>query len=57
MGIDRSEASFLISVMGIGSIFGKIVLGYISDRPCINRLYLYNLCIVVCGTSKSYALN
>ena len=53
MGIDRSEASFLISVMGIGSIFGKIVLGYLSDRPCINRLYLYNLCIVVCGTSKS----
>ena len=53
MGIDRSEASFLISVIGISSIVGKIALGYLSDRPYINRLYLYNLCIVVCGLSKS----
>ena len=52
LGIVRSEASFLISVMGIGSIFGKIVLGYIADLPCINRLYLYNLCIITCGISK-----
>ena len=55
LGIVRSEASFLISVMGIGSIFGKIVLGYIADLPCINRLYLYNSCIITCGISKSYA--
>ena len=53
MGIERSKASFLISIIGISKIFGKVVLGYISDRPCINRLYLNNMCIIVCGVSKS----
>ena len=52
MGIEMDEASSLLSVVGIANTIGRIVLGYISDRPWLNRLYLYNSCLAICGLSK-----
>lgn len=52
LGIERAEASFLISVFGISGIIGRISLGYLSDHILINRLYLYNICVMVCGLSE-----
>ena len=52
LGIDRSHATFLISVIGISGIIGRIGLGYLSDHILINRLYLYNINLMVCGISE-----
>ena len=52
MGIERGKASFLLSIIGIGNICGRIGLGAISDHPCINRIYLYNTCLIICGISE-----
>ena len=52
MGIESDEASFLLSVIGISSIFGKIGLSVLSDHPSINRMYLYNTCLIICGMSE-----
>ena len=52
MGIGKYDASYLISVIGISNIVGKIGLGCISDRPWINRLYLYSICLGICGLSE-----
>ena len=52
LGIKRDTASFLLSVIGISTIIGKIVIGYLSDRPWINRLCLYNVCVIICGLSE-----
>lgn len=52
MSIEQHHASFLISVIGISNIIGKIVLGWISDHKRINRLQLYMICICLCGISK-----
>ena len=52
MGIERGEASYLLSIIGISSIVGKIGLGYLSDHPRINRMYLYNTCLIICGISE-----
>lgn len=49
--IEVDDASFLLSVIGIANTLGRIVLGYISDRPWVNRLWLYNGCLAVCGIS------
>jgi len=49
--IETDDASFLLSVIGIANTMGRIVLGYISDRSWIDRLYLYNACLAVCGIS------
>ena len=52
MGIERGEASYLLSIIGISSIVGKIGFGYMSDHPRINRMYLYNACLIICGISE-----
>ncbi|XP_022914399.2 monocarboxylate transporter 5 [Onthophagus taurus] len=53
LGIDQSHASFLLSVIGIANTIGRIILGYISDKPWVNRLWVYNVCLTVCGVSTA----
>ena len=52
MGIEKYDASFLISIIGISSMIGNILLGWLSDRHWINRLHLYSIIIVLSGISK-----
>jgi len=52
-GIDGKDAAFLLSVIGISNTVARLVLGWLSDRTWINRLYLYNLCLVICGVSMA----
>ena len=52
MGTAHYKASFLISLLGISNIIGKIGVGYISDIQGINRFYLYSFCLGICGLSK-----
>lgn len=49
LGIDSTDAAFLISVIGIANTFGRIVFGWLSDRQSVNRLYLYNSALTICG--------
>jgi MFS family permease len=50
-GIDEKEAAFLLSIIGIANTLGRLFLGWLSDQRFINRLYLYNSCLVLCGIS------
>ncbi|KAG7208520.1 hypothetical protein KM043_014739 [Ampulex compressa] len=50
-GINKTTASYLLAVIGVANTLGRIVLGYISDKPYINRLLIYNLCLTICGIS------
>ena len=52
-GMEESRAALLLSVIGIANTLGRIVLGYLSDRVWINRLYLYNLSLAVCGINMA----
>ncbi|CAG5097051.1 Similar to SLC16A14: Monocarboxylate transporter 14 (Homo sapiens) [Cotesia congregata] len=47
--IPRDTASYLLAIIGIANTVGRIVLGYVSDKPWINRLLVYNLCLTICG--------
>ena len=40
-------------MIGISNTVARLVLGWLSDRTWINRLYLYNLCLVICGVSMA----
>ncbi|XP_012259548.2 monocarboxylate transporter 12-B [Athalia rosae] len=51
--MDKVWASYLLSVIGAANTFGRIILGYVSDKPWINRLLVYNLCLTVCGISTA----
>lgn len=53
LGIDKPGASLLISTIGGANTIGRIVLGYISDKPWVNRLHVYNVCLTVCGVATA----
>ncbi|XP_043275275.1 monocarboxylate transporter 12 [Venturia canescens] len=50
-GISKDVSSYLLAVVGTANTVGRIVLGYLSDKPWINRLLVYNLCLTLCGLS------
>jgi len=52
MGLDEKDASYLLSIVGIANTIGRIVLGFLSDKEWVNRLYLYNIALATCGLSK-----
>jgi len=51
----------LIAIIGLANTIGRIILGYVSDKPWINRLWLYNSALTICGIgnfeSVIYELN
>ncbi|XP_050502934.1 monocarboxylate transporter 5 isoform X2 [Diabrotica virgifera virgifera] len=51
LGMTKEKAGMLISVIGGANTVGRIVLGYISDKPWINRLYIYNWSLTICGVA------
>lgn len=53
LGINKRNASLLISAIGAANTVGRIILGYISDKPWINRLHVYNICLTVCGIATA----
>ncbi|RXG60623.1 Monocarboxylate transporter 5 [Armadillidium vulgare] len=48
-GLDSDCASYLLSIVGISNTISRVALGYISDKPWVNRLYLYNVALSLCG--------
>ena len=46
------QPSYLLSAIGMANTFGRIVLGYFSDKPYVNRLLVYNICLTICGICK-----
>ncbi|KAM7302991.1 hypothetical protein ISCGN_018499 [Ixodes scapularis] len=53
----EDTASLLLSCIGLSNTLGRVLLGYLSDKSCVNRLWLYNANLTLCGlaTAFSYA--
>ncbi|XP_068631881.1 monocarboxylate transporter 9-like [Battus philenor] len=49
IGFDESQASILISMIGILNMFGEILLGWLGDWKCVNPSTVYAVCMVFCG--------
>lgn len=52
LGIPKEEASHLLSIIGIVNTVSRIVWGYVSDKSWVNRLWVYNICLTICGVGK-----
>lgn len=52
-GISESDSAFLVSVIGIANTIGRILFGWMADRPWVNRLMLYNTALVICGVATA----
>ncbi|XP_037938291.1 monocarboxylate transporter 12 isoform X2 [Teleopsis dalmanni] len=51
--LDSEQSSYLIATIGIANTVGRIILGYISDKPWVNRLWVYNVCLTICGIATA----
>lgn len=49
LNIPPNQADFLLSMIGISNMVGRIVLGVVSNLKGMNRLYLYSTVITICG--------
>lgn len=47
--LSSEQGSYLLSIIGIANTVGRIILGYLSDKPWVNRLLVYNICLTLCG--------
>lgn len=56
LNISNESASYLISVIGIANTVGRIILGYLADKPWVNRLWVYNVCLTLCGVSTGLSI-
>lgn len=53
IGIPTHQSSYLLALLGIANTLGRIILGFISDKPWINRLMVYNVCLTICGIGEN----
>ncbi|XP_026726922.1 monocarboxylate transporter 13 [Trichoplusia ni] len=53
LGIENPP--YLISIIGGSNLVGRIILGYISDKPWVDRLLAYNLCLTIAGFGTAMA--
>jgi len=52
VAIDEGSLGLLLSIVGISNTFSRVALGYLSDKRWVNRLYLYNIALALCGIGK-----
>ncbi|XP_067677004.1 monocarboxylate transporter 14-like [Haliotis asinina] len=50
-GIPKSEAAFLVSVIGITNTVGRILAGWLADLPKVDALLVNNVSMVIAGVA------
>ena len=55
LGVGWGSATFLLSYIGIANTLGRIVIGWISDRPWIDCLVIHNFALIVGGIATAFA--
>lgn len=52
LNMTEDDGAYLISIIGVANTVGRIVLGYLSDKPWVNRLIVYNTSLTIAGTGR-----
>lgn len=55
-GVTKTNAAFLLAVIGIANMVGRVLFGWIADRERVNRLMLYNSALVLCGLFTAFSI-
>ena len=45
------QGSYLVGLIGISNTIARLILGALSQK--LNRLFLYNTCLVICGLTMA----
>ena len=46
-----AQGSYLVGLIGISNTVARLILGALSQK--LNRLFLYNTCLVICGLTMA----
>ena len=53
LSFELSDATFLISFIGILNTVGELIIGWVGDRSWANFNAVYAVCMVFCGLSTA----
>eukprot|EP00058_Branchiostoma_floridae_P020912 XP_002606402.1 hypothetical protein BRAFLDRAFT_67653 [Branchiostoma floridae] len=63
LGVDKTPAAFLLSILGISEAVSRVLNGWLSDREIISKVYYYMVgltglavCNIVIPFARSYAV-
>jgi predicted MFS family arabinose efflux permease len=56
MGYNAKEGALLITILGVTNTVGRVAFGYISDKPCVNRLALYGTVLTIVGVLTTLSI-
>ena len=51
--IEMEKASLLIGFMSVASTIGRLFFGKIADTKCINRLFMFQICLLGMGVANT----
>ena len=49
VGVPSSKASLILSLLGIFNTIGRLIAGYLADRPWADSLVIYNVSAILAG--------
>ena len=49
MGASASEASLILSLLGIFNTVGRLIAGWLADRPSADSLFIHNVALITAG--------
>ena len=51
LGVSKTKAAVLLSVLGGSSGVGRLLVGWIADAPSVDSVVLYTVALLVAGAS------
>lgn len=57
LNLSPEDSSYLLAIIGIANTVGRIVLGFVTSKPWVNRLYMYISVLLICGFGKLLEYN
>lgn len=54
VGMDTQASSYLVSVSGVTNIIGRLLSGFLADRPVFGALHINNTALIVVGLATVF---
>lgn len=51
LGVSKDDAALLLSILGISNTVGRLVAGWLADRPVVDSVAFHNSCLLVAGAA------
>ena len=53
LGVSENQATFLLSILGICNISGRLIAGWLADREWSDCVLIHNLALIIAGIATA----